>query len=361
MLLLEHNLQLGRKILISGGGRCNFTNLAAPPISFLSENPHFCKSALARYSPKDFIKLVEKHGIAYHEKTLGQLFCDDSSREILAMLEAECKEANVEIRLNCKVESITKENLFHLQTSQGEFDCESLVIATGGLSIPKIGATNFGYKVAEQFGLKVNPPRPALVPLVWSEADRKHFTDLAGVSLPVTAKVGKTAFKENMLFTHRGISGPAILQISSYWNEGDTVEIDLLPKIDTEKFFAEHRNSKMELSTILCYHLPKRFVQTWSPLFALSKPMNQMSDKSLREIGERLHHWRIKPIGTEGFEKAEVTVAGVDTTELSGKTMEAIKVKGLYFIGEVVDVTGWLGGYNFQWAWSSGWAAGQEV
>jgi hypothetical protein len=361
VLVIERNEKPGKKILISGGGRCNFTNHSTPPISFLSENPHFAKSALSRFTPQHFIGLVEKHGIAYHEKTLGQLFCDESSREITGMLLKECNETGVTILTGCEVEKIEKSEGFHLKTNRGEFDCESLVIATGGLSIPKIGATNFGYKIAEQFGIAVNEPRPALVPLVWNGQDKNIYSELSGVSIDVKVSLGKTLFRENILFTHRGLSGPAILQISSYWKTGEEISIDLLPDVDLGKIFEEESDSKQELSTLLSKYLPKRFVQVWCEQNAPSQPINRYGKKSLGELANKLHRWVIKPAATEGFEKAEVTAGGVDTNELSSKTMETMKVKGLYFIGEVVDVTGWLGGYNFQWAWSSGWAAGQAV
>jgi predicted Rossmann fold flavoprotein len=361
VLIIERNEAIGKKILISGGGRCNFTNLSTPPASFLSENPHFAKSALSRFTPQHFIGLVERHGIAYHEKTLGQLFCDESSRQITALLLKECIEAGVTILTGCQVEKIEKSEGFYLKTNRGDFNCESLVIATGGLSIPKIGATNFGYKIAEQFGINVNEPYPALVPLVWNRQDKNIYSELSGISIDAKVSLGKTTFRENILFTHKGLSGPAILQISSYWREGQEIVIDLLPDTDIEKLFGEESDSKQELSTLLSQYLPKRFVQVWCEQNAPSRPLNQYGKKKLAEIAAKLHRWVVSPAGTEGFEKAEVTAGGVDTGELSSKTMETKKVKGLYFIGEVVDVTGWLGGYNFQWAWSSGWAAGQEV
>lgn len=361
VLVIEHAEKIGKKILISGGGRCNFTNKNISAKNFISDNPHFSKSALARYSQKDFIKLVEKHGIAYHEKTLGQLFCDGSSREIIELLEKECSEAGVVIRTRCVNIKITHPEQFHLETSQGAFDCDSLVIASGGLSIPKMGATSFGYTVAEQFGISIIPARPALVPLTWNESDSRKYSDLSGIGIPVMITCNKISFKEDLLFTHRGLSGPAILQISSYWKPGDELSIDLLQYVDMIKVFEKYRQDKLQLAAILSRYLPRRFVLSWCEANAPSKPMNQMSDKALRSIAELLHRWKVIPAGTEGFEKAEVTAGGVDTNELSSKTMEAKKVPGLYFIGEVVDVTGWLGGYNFQWAWSSGWAAGQSV
>lgn len=360
VLLIEHEDKIGKKILISGGGRCNFTNKEISAKNFLSENEHFCKSALARYSQKDFISLVEKHNIPYHEKTLGQLFCDGSSREIITMLAVECANAGVEIKVNTTVESITKDEKFLVTTSGESYECSSLVIASGGLSIPKIGATSFGYKIAEQFGISIIPPRPALVPLIWNERDRRHYSELSGIAIPVKVTCRKTSFKENMLFTHKGLSGPAILQISSYWKEGEALSIDLSEYIEFDRVFEKYRTVKLDIAAILSRYLPRRFVLKWCEANDLEKPMNQLSDKALRHTAELLHHWKIIPAGTEGFEKAEVTVGGIDTKELSSKTMESKKVPGLYFIGEVVDVTGWLGGYNFQWAWSSGWAAGQH-
>lgn len=359
VLVIERAEKIGKKILISGGGRCNFTNLHISRKNFLSENEHFAKSALARYSQNDFIVLVEKHNIPYHEKTLGQLFCDSSSREIVMMLAIECANAGVEIKVNCSVKNISKDEKFILATNAGDFECISLVIASGGLSIPKIGATDFGYTVAKQFGIAIIPPHPALVPLLWNEKDRKQYGELSGISIPVKVSCGKTSFKENLLFTHKGLSGPAILQISSYWRERESISIDLLPSLDLGKIFEKHRIEKIELKTLLAKYLPKHFVEKWCEVNAPSKPMNQLSDKMLRKISELIHAWKNIPAGTEGFGKAEVTAGGIDTNELSSKTMEAKKIPGLYFIGEVVDVTGWLGGYNFQWAWSSGWAAGQ--
>jgi predicted Rossmann fold flavoprotein len=361
VLVIEHAEKIGKKILISGGGRCNFTNKSIAPKNFLSTNEHFCKSALARYSQKDFIALIEKHNIPYHEKTLGQLFCDGSSREIVTLLAAECANTGVETIVNTSVENISKQEHFILETSAGVFECTSVVIASGGLSIPKIGATDFGYAVAKQFGLAIIPPYPALVPLLWNDTDRKQYGELSGISLAVKVTRKNISFKENMLFTHRGLSGPAILQISSYWKEGQSITIDLLEYIDIEKIFQKYRQDKIELGRLLSKYLPRNFVKAWCDAHYPSKLLNQISDKDLRMISDLLHHWEIIPAGTEGFEKAEVTAGGIDTKELSSKTMEANNVPGLFFIGEVVDVTGWLGGYNFQWAWSSGWAAGQAV
>jgi predicted Rossmann fold flavoprotein len=327
VLVLERNDAVGKKIRISGGGRCNFTNLHTSPENFVSENKSFHKSALARYTPADFIALMKRHRIAYHEKKLGQLFCDGSSQQVIDMLKAECAAVKARVALNCRVESIKKENRFVIETSAGRFDCSSLVIATGGLSIPKLGATDFGYAVARQFGLKIIPVRAALVGLKLDGPEMKPFRDLHGVSLEALVRYGRVDFRENVLFTHRGISGPAILQISAYWKPGTEISLDLLP---------DDKDPKA---------LPRRFVQTWNALYP----------------PDRLRDWRLIPAGTEGYDKAEVTVGGVDTRELSSQTMEAKSIPGLYFIGEVVDVTGQLGGFNFQWAWASGFAAGQAV
>lgn len=356
--VLEHAERLGKKILISGGGRCNFTNINATPENYLSDNPHFCKSAMARYRPSDFIALVEKHGIRYHEKKLGQLFCDFSSREIVEMLQRECEAARVEVRLNCKVESVEKNLCFTVQTNSGPLECDSLVIATGGLSFPKIGATDFGYRIARQFGLNISNTRPGLVPLLFNETDRAAFGELSGVSVDAAASANGASFRENILFTHRGLSGPAILQVSSYCEEGSPIEIDLLPDNPGSDFLKAQRSTNKELKTLLGQWLPQRFAQQWCERFAPSRAMNRYSNAELEQIAQRLHAWRMQPAGTEGYAKAEVTLGGVDTSELSSKTMEARRVPGLYFIGEVVDVTGWLGGYNFQWAWASGHAAG---
>ena len=362
VLVIEHADRLGKKILISGGGRCNFTNVNATADNFVSANPDFCKSALARYTPADFIALVEKHGIRYHEKKLGQLFCDTKSGQIVEMLKKECTAVRVEIRLNCRVENIDSDaratkSGFHIQTNQGEFACESLVIATGGLSFPKLGATDFGYRIAQQFGLKLTEPRPGLVPLTLSPA----FDELSGVSVDSLVSCNGAAFRENILLTHRGLSGPAILQISNYCRDGEPISINLLPDRSARDILDAKRNSAMELVNVLSQHLPRRFVQAWCELFAPSRPLNRYTDEELQAIEHRLHHWEVRPSGTEGYAKAEVTLGGVDTGELSSKTMAARRIAGLYFIGEVVDVTGWLGGYNFQWAWVSGFTAGQAV
>ena len=359
VLVLERNDQVGRKILISGGGRCNFTNIYAEPHNFFSQNPHFCRSALAAYAPSQFIALVEQHGIAYHEKKLGQLFCDGSSREIVAMLEAECAASNVEIRLSCEVSSVSKADRFQLKTNLGSFESKSLVVASGGLSIPQIGATGFGYAVAEQFGLKRVARRPGLVPLTFAKDEQALFESLSGVALEATVTCGGSSFTENVLFTHRGLSGPAILQVSSAWREGEAITVDLFPRVSMLELLAAAHDQARELATVLSDHAPKRFAQAWCAAYAPSQPLNRYASRQLEEIARRLHAWELRPVGTAGFGKAEVTLGGVDTNDLQSKTMEARNVPGLYFIGEVVDVTGWLGGYNFQWAWASGFAAGQ--
>ncbi len=361
VLVLEHNDRVGKKIAISGGGRCNFTNLHTTADNFLSANPHFSKSALARYTPADFVSLVEKHGIAYHEKKLGQLFCDGSSQQIIDMLLRECREAGVEIRCQCRVLSVNRESAFMIETSQGSFGTTSIVISTGGLSIPPIGATDFGYRIARQFGLRIEAPKPALVPLTLTSQMQTQLAMLSGVSLDVLVSYGDAEFRENMLITHRGLSGPAILQISSYWKPGDGISINLLPDEDVVEILESHRESEVELANLLSRYLPRRFAQAWCELYAPSKPLRQYDTNQLLEIAKRLREMRITPSGTEGFKKAEVTAGGVATTELSSRTMEAKRAAGLYFIGEVVDVTGQLGGYNFQWAWASGFAAGESV
>jgi predicted Rossmann fold flavoprotein len=357
--LLEHADRLGKKILISGGGRCNFTNLHCRPENFLSANPHFAKSALSRYTPGDFIALVEKHRIPYHEKTLGQLFCDRSSRDILEMLEAECRAAGVTIFLNTPVREITHVADFLLRSLDSEFRAPALVVATGGLSIPKIGATSFGYDLARQFGLKIRDPRPALVPLVFNAEDRSRCCDLAGVSVEVVASCAGQRFREKMLITHRGLSGPAILQISSYWQHREPIHIDLAPDCEVISVFRDPKNprSTAALRAELRRSLPARFADRWLEPHAPAS----FTNSALAEFERQLHSWTILPAGTEGFEKAEVTAGGVDTDELSAKTMECRNVPGLYFIGEVIDVTGHLGGYNFQWAWASGAAAGRAL
>jgi predicted Rossmann fold flavoprotein len=357
--VLEHADRCGKKILISGGGRCNFTNLHCRPENFISSNPHFAKSALARYTPADFIALVEKHGIRYHEKTLGQLFCDGSAREIVLMLETECKAANVEILVGTTVLEVTKTTEFVIRTKRTEFRSPTLVVATGGLSIPKMGATSFGYDLARQFGLKIREPWPALVPLLLTPEDRRRYCDLAGVSTEVIARCDGAQFKEKMLITHRGLSGPAILQISSYWRPPATVVIDLAPEKKAISAFenAQTPRNLKTLSAAVREFLPNRLADRWLELNTPSSFTNQ----SLAELERRVHHWEIGPAGTEGYEKAEVTAGGVDTDELSAKTMQSHKIPGLFFIGEVVDVTGHLGGFSFQWAWASGVSAGRTV
>ncbi|HSP62131.1 MAG TPA: NAD(P)/FAD-dependent oxidoreductase [Pyrinomonadaceae bacterium] len=361
VLVLEHSERVGKKISISGGGRCNFTNVFTTPENFLSANPHFCKSALARYTPADFISLVEKHGIVYHEKKLGQLFCNGSSREIIDLLLRECAEAGVEIRCRCQVLSVKKDGQFRIETNQGSFVSASLVIATGGLSIAPLGATDFGYRIARQFGLRIEETRPGLVPFTLSSQMLKRLTKLSGVSLDALVSCGDRDFRENILFTHRGLSGPAILQISSYWKPGTPISINLLPDEDVLEMLMQSQSSAIELVNLLAQHLPRRFAEVWCQLFAASRPLKQYHKSQLEDLARGLHDMQIMPAGTEGFKKAEVTAGGVSTTELSSQTMEAKRVPGLYFIGEVVDVTGQLGGYNFQWAWASGYAAGQVV
>lgn len=357
--VLEHADRLGKKILISGGGRCNFTNIHCTPENFLSSNLHFAKSALSRYTPVDFIALVEKHRIPYHEKTLGQLFCSGSAREIVAMLEEECRAAGVVIFLNAKIVEVSRRDNFVVRTSNDEFRSPALVVATGGLSIPKIGATSFGYDLARQFGLKIREPRPGLVPIVFDQQDRSRYCDLTGVSADVVASCDGVQFREKMLVTHRGLSGPAILQISSYWQKPKMIRVDLAPDAEVTASFRDGNTPRTPatLRTELRKILPSRFADRWAEFHAPSSWRNP----GLNDFETQLHSWTINPAGTEGFEKAEVTAGGVDSDELSAKTMECHKVPGLYFIGEVVDVTGHLGGFNFQWAWASGAAAGRAL
>ncbi|MBD0369708.1 MAG: NAD(P)/FAD-dependent oxidoreductase [Pyrinomonadaceae bacterium] len=361
VLVLEHTERVGKKIEISGGGRCNFTNIYAAADNYISANPHFAKSALARYTPQDFIALVEKHGIKYHEKKLGQLFCEGSSRQIIEMLLKECSRARVEILCNCRVVSVSKGEAFRVETNQGSFVSRSLVIATGGLSIPKLGATDLGYRIARQFGLKIEEPRPGLVPFTLTQQMLRRLAALSGVSIGAIVRCCDKEFREKILITHRGLSGPAILQISSYWEAGESVSINLLPDEDSFHLLRSNQNSGIELANLLAQRLPRRFAQAWCELYAESRPLKTYTVDELKEIAARLHDMRITPSGTEGFRKAEVTAGGVSTDELSSQTMEARRVPGLYFIGEVVDVTGQLGGYNFQWAWASAYAAGQYV
>ncbi len=353
VLLLDHADRVGKKILISGGGRCNFTNLDSRPEAFLSANPHFCKSALSRYTQHDFIALVEKHRIAWHEKTLGQLFCDGSARQIVAMLLAECAAVGADVRTVHRVSAIEKSDRFSLRTDHGDFEATAVVLATGGLSIPKMGATSFTYDIARRFGLTVTETRPALVPLTLK------VPDLSGVSLEVIARAGSASFREAMLFTHRGLSGPAVLQISSYWREGQEIVIDLLPGADAGAFLKERKRSrpKAELRTVLAELMPQRLAAH----LATDGVIGERRDRQLEALAQSLKAWRVTPTGSEGYAKAEVTLGGIDTHGLSSRTMEARSVPGLYAIGEAVDVTGWLGGYNFQWAWSSGWVAGEAA
>ena len=363
VLLLEHSDQPGAKILISGGGRCNFTNLEIAPERFLSANPHFCKSALSRYTQHDFIALVERHRIRYHEKTLGQLFCDGSAREILAMLLAECAAANVDLRTRHRVTDVARTDRFRIETDKGSFTAPAFVLATGGLSIPKMGATSFAHDVARRFDLEVIEPRPGLVPLKVTGKTLELCQTLAGVSVDAIALCGRDSFRENILFTHRGLSGPAILQISSYWREEETISLNLAPSLDIEKFLADRKRTrpKAELKTVLAEVLPTRLAHALASDAASNLPIANVPDHTLSQLAQRLKRWQLKPSSSEGWPKAEVTVCGIDTAALSSKTMEARAVPGLFAIGEAVDVTGWLGGYNFQWAWSSGWCAGNAV
>lgn len=359
--LLDHAPKLAEKIRISGGGRCNFTNLNAKPENFISQNPHFCRSALSRFTPQHFIAMLDKHGIGYHEKTLGQLFCDDESEAVIAMLKSECDKAGVHWCMPCSVAGIERSDAFYVTASRGRYRAASLVIATGGLSIPKIGATPFGYQVAEQFGVPMTRLKPGLVPLSFHPEEWAVFTELAGVSVDAAVSFGKQSFRENLLFTHRGLSGPSILQISSYWEHGKPLSIDLLPDLDLRETFTQHRGSKMLLSNFIAQYLPKRLAEIIVTQWVENKPLNQYPEKELRLLADKLKDWQITPTGTLGYSKAEVTCGGVDTHAQSSKTMECNDVPGLYFIGEVQDVTGQLGGYNFQWAWASGYAAGQAV
>jgi len=364
VLLLEQARNPAEKIRISGGGRCNFTNLHTSPANFLSDNPRFCNSALSGYTQRDFIALVDGYGIAHHEKTRGQLFCDGSSRQIVDMLLTECRKARAQLRLGIKISAVSKgEGGFIVVTDQGEFRSRSLVVATGGPSIPKMGSSGFGYKMAEQFGLKIVPPRPALVPLTFDTALLAQFADLSGVSVDAVVSCGKTRFDEALLFTHRGLSGPAILQISSYWREGHDIVVDMAPPIDVLATLKQWRRDRprQEMATALVDVLPKRLARKIADATAGPERLADFSDKLLAKVAADVKQWRVKPNGTEGYRTAEVTLGGVDTSGLSSKTFEAKSVPGLYFIGEVVDVTGHLGGFNFQWAWSSGYAAGRQL
>ena len=362
--VIEHANRVGKKILMSGGGRCNFTNTGTSPANFLSANPHFCKSALARYTPADFIDMVDSHRIAWHEKELGQLFCDVSSKQIVGMLLEECAQAGVRIDVGCRVDAVHRVGGgFHIETGPGEIECPALVVATGGLSIPSMGATGFGYDLARQFGHDVLPVRAGLVPLTLSGKHHERLQDLSGVALPVESRCNGASFRADLLITHRGLSGPAVLQISSYWQPGDDLRLDLLPDSEAFEFLRSQQRERpaAELRTVLGEVLPRRFAQRLCDVWFGNKPMKQWRETELREIADQLKAWPVVASGTEGYRTAEVTLGGVDTTQLSSSTMQSKQVDGLYFIGEVVDVTGHLGGYNFQWAWASGHAAGMAL
>ncbi|MDR3478654.1 MAG: NAD(P)/FAD-dependent oxidoreductase [Gammaproteobacteria bacterium] len=365
VIVLDHANKPGKKILMSGGGRCNFTNYNVTPDQFISHNPHFCKSALKRYTQWDFINLVKKHHIPFHEKTLGQLFCDNKSKDILDLLLLECEQANAEIRMNTSIEKIEKlsDHHFKIKTNRGDFHCQSLVIASGGLSIPTMGASPFGYKVAEQFGIAVWPTRAGLVPLTLHNEDKEKLAELSGISIDSLVSNERQCFRENSLFTHRGMSGPAILQMSSYWLAGEALFINMLPDTDMIELLklAQRQQPQKLLKTILGELLPKRVIEVFFNPILLDTKLASVAHRDFEQIGTQINHWKLKPNGTEGYRTAEVTLGGVDCDAISSKTFEALNVTGLYFIGEVLDVSGWLGGYNFQWAWSSGWAAGQVV
>ena len=363
VLVLDHAERMGNKILISGGGSCNFTNLYLDSKHYISDNTHFCKSALSRFTQYDFISLVEKHNISYQERQSGQLFCNGNSVEILNLLLEECRLSDVKIQNRSTIKKIKKDSCFNVETNSGNYATESLVIATGGLSMPAIGASGFGYEVAEQFGLKVLSCQPGLAPLTFKRDDLDDFSDLSGISANATVFCNGQSFREAILFTHRGLSGPAVLQISNYWQPGDEVVINLLPDIDLTKTIKQWQKErpKTELKNLIGELVTKRVAHRWLELWHHNKPVNQYNEKEIKEVADIFHAWHIKPSDTEGYRVAEVTRGGVDTNELSSKTFEARKMKGLYFIGEVVDVTGWLGGYNLQWAWSSGFSAGQFV
>jgi len=364
VLVLDHANKAGKKILMSGGGRCNFTNYSIEPGNFISSNPHFCKSALSRYTQWDFLAMVARHHIPYHEREHGQLFCNESAKDILSMLLTECADAGVIVQLNTRIDSIEKiSGMFRINTSNGSFTSQSLVVATGGLSIPKIGATPLGYKIAEQFGVNIVPTRAGLVPFTLQPDDKDKFSVLSGIAVPCIVSNPRRSFSENILFTHRGLSGPAILQISSYWYAGEAITVNLLPHINLDVELKEKRRQKLNntLKTILDGYLPRRLISCLLADDLLNTSLQDCSDRRIQHIVDRLQRWTIKPNGTEGYRTAEVTLGGVDCDAVSSKTMASKQVPGLYFIGEVLDVTGWLGGYNFQWAWSSAWCAGQYV
>lgn len=364
-VVLDHANKAGKKILMSGGGRCNFTNYHINPDDYISHNRHFCKSALSRYTQWDFIDLVKKHHVPFHEKTLGQLFCDNKSKDILDMLLSECEQVNADVRLNTDVESIEKisDNHFKIKSSRGDFHCQSLVIASGGLSIPTMGASPFAYKIAEQFGIKVWPTRAGLVPVTLHTEDKEKLSELSGIGIDSIVSNDRKSFRENILFTHRGLSGPAILQISSYWLPGETITINMLPQIDLfDHLKSLQRTQPLKLlKNILAELLPKRVVDVFLDPELADKKLASIAHRDFEEVAIQINAWAVKPNGTEGYRTAEVTLGGVDCDAISSKTMEVTGVAGLYFIGEALDVTGWLGGFNFQWAWSSGWAAGQVV
>ncbi|MCX9013272.1 MAG: NAD(P)/FAD-dependent oxidoreductase [Candidatus Methanoperedens sp.] len=363
VIVLDHASKTGKKIRISGGGSCNFTNTSISHENYLSGNPHFCKSALSRFTPDDFITMLQKHGVEYEEREEGQLFCAGNSEGITRMFQKECDDSGVDIILDCQVQDVKKTGFFIVSTNQGVFESGSLVIATGGLSYPQIGASDFGYNIAKQFGLGVTELKPALVPLIFSKKDREIFGELSGVSIDATVKCSNMEFRGSILFTHRGLSGPAILQVSSYWKKGDNIVIDLLPDVDLYNIFIERKlgKTRIDMHNLLSEYLPSRLAKNWSISNIQSKPVIQYNEKELKDIAYMLHNWELQPEFTEGYKIAEVTLGGIDTNELSSKTMESRKVKGLYFTGEVIDVTGWLGGYNLHWAWASGFVAGQYV
>jgi len=365
VLVLDHANKAGKKILMSGGGRCNFTNYDVTADNYISQNPHFCKSALSRFTQWDFIAMVEKHKIPYHERSHGELFCDDSAKDILNMLLSESEQLGVHIKLNTQIETIKKiaEKNFQIKTSKEKLNCESLVVACGGLSIPKMCASPLGYKIAEQFDLNIIPTSAGLVPFTLQPEDKERFSTLSGIAIDSLVSCNNQSFRENILFTHRGLSGPAILQISSYWKPGNAVFINLLPDVDLVEILnaSREKQPQRQLNTELIKYLPKRLISVFIDNQLLSKTLQTLSQKEIEAVANTLQQWQIKPNGTEGYRTAEVTIGGIDCNEVSSKTMESKKVMGLYFIGEVLDVTGWLGGYNFQWAWSSGWCAGQYV
>ena len=358
VLVIEHNAEVGRKIIISGGGRCNFTNIHTSAENFISQNPHFCKSALSQYTAGDFIGLVRQHKIDFYEKKLGQMFCRQSSRQIVGLLLKDCRDARVEIRTGCSVTTIRKPDSFKVCTGQGDFETANVIIACGGLSFAKIGATDFGYRIARQFGLKIVPTRPSLVAMVFEGGG---YSGLAGVSIDAAVTAGKATFRENILFTHRGLSGPAILQISNYWHRGQPVSVDLVPDMNFAKPTDDARGVRKDVANYLTQFLPRKFVTHFAVPSLLNRKVSDLSKSDWLEIGEQLNNWQVTFRETEGYDRAEVTLGGVSTDELSSKTMESKKVPGLYFIGEIVDVTGWLGGYNFQWAWSSAFAAASSI